>query len=148
MSHAGILGYFLQAGLVVKLVMLILVVGSVFSWTLIIQRAWYFKRKKAAYSAFNQRFWDSTDLTKLYGDIDNTRTEKEGLAAIFHAGFKEFLRVRQLPKMDIEPIQRVMQISYAKEAEDLENHLPFFASVGSIAPYIGLFGTVCGIMTT
>ena len=132
----------------VKLVMLILVVGSIFSWTLIIQRAWYFKRKKEAYSAFNQRFWDSTDLTKLYGDIDNTRTEKEGLAAIFHAGFKEFLRIRQLPKMEIEPIQRVMQISYAKEAEDLENHLPFFASVGSIAPYIGLFGTVCGIMTT
>jgi biopolymer transport protein TolQ len=148
MSHAGILGYFLQAGLVVKLVMLILVVGSIFSWTLIIQRAWYFKRKKEDYSAFNQRFWDSTDLTKLYGDIDNTRTKKEGLAAIFHAGFKEFLRVRQLPKMEIEPIQRVMQISYAKEAEDLENHLPFFASVGSIAPYIGLFGTVCGIMTT
>ena len=146
--HQGILGYFWQAGMVVKVVMLILLVASVLSWTLIIQRAWYFKRKKEAYEAFNQRFWDSTDLTKLYGDIDSTRSEKDGLAAIFHAGFKEFLRVRQLAKIEIEPIQRVMQISYAKEAEDLENHLPFFASVGSIAPYIGLFGTVCGIMTT
>ena len=147
-NHASVLGYFWQAGMIVKSVLLILLVASVVSWTLILQRAWYFKRKKEEYDAFNNRFWDSTDLSKLYADIDSNVAEKQGLASIFHAGFKEFIRVRQQGGVEIEPIQRVMQISYAKEAEGLENHLPLFASVGSIAPYVGLFGTVWGIMTS
>jgi biopolymer transport protein TolQ len=70
------------------------------------------------------------------------------MAAIFHAGFKEFIRARKQGDVVLEPIQRVMQISQAKEAEQLELHLPFFASVGSISPYVGLFGTVWGIMTS
>jgi len=147
-SHVSVLGYFLQAGFIVKLVMLILLAASVASWTLIIQRAWYFKLKKQQYDAFNQRFWGATDLSKLFADIDSNIQDRHGLAAIFHAGFREFIRVRQHGQVVIEPIQRVMQISYAKEAEQLEHHLPLFASVGSLAPYVGLFGTVCGIMTT
>ncbi len=147
-NHMSILSYFFQAGMVVKLVMLILLFASIASWTLILQRAWYFKLKKQAYDAFNLRFWASTDLSKLYADIDSNQSEKEGIAAIFHAGFKEFMRVRQQGNIDLLPIQRVMQISQAKEAECLEQHLPLFASVGSIAPYVGLFGTVLGIMTT
>lgn len=147
-NHLSILGYFLQAGVIVKIVMLILLVASVISWTLIIQRAWYFNRKKQQYEAFNGRFWASSDLSKLYADIDSNVADKHGLAAIFHAGFKEFMRVRQQGVVELEPIQRVMQISQAKEAQDLEQHLPLFASVGSIAPYVGLFGTVLGIMTT
>lgn len=147
-NHASVLGYFLQAGMIVKSVMLILLITSIVSWTLILQRAWYFNRKKQQYDAFNSRFWGSTDLTKLYADIDSNGAEKEGLASIFHAGFKEFMRIRQLGTVELEPIQRVMQISYAKEAESLEHHLPLFASVGSIAPYVGLFGTVWGIMTS
>lgn len=144
----SILSYFFQAGIVVKLVMLILLTASIISWTLILQRAWYFKMKKQQYEAFNQRFWASSDLSKLYADIDCNVSEKQGMAAIFHSGFKEFMRVRQLGNVELEPIQRVMQISQAKEAEELEQHLPLFASVGSIAPYVGLFGTVLGIMTT
>ena len=147
-NHASVLGYFWQAGMIVKSVLLILLIASVVSWTLILQRAWYFNRKKQQYDAFNTRFWASTDLSKLYADIDSSITEKEGLAAIFHSGFKEFLRVRQQGHVELEPIQRVMQISHAKEAESLEHHLPLFASVGSIAPYVGLFGTVWGIMTS
>ena len=147
-GHLSVLGYFFQAGLIVKLVMLILLFSSIASWTLILQRAWYFKLKKQQYDAFNTRFWASTDLSKLYADIDSNLAEKNGVAAIFHAGFKEFMRVRQLGNIDLLPIQRVMQISQAKEAECLEQHLPLFASVGSIAPYVGLFGTVLGIMTT
>lgn len=147
-NHTSVLGYFWQAGMIVKSVMLILLIASIISWTLILQRAWYFNRKKQEYDEFNGRFWASKDLTKLYADIDSNVAEKEGLAAIFHAGFKEFMRVRQQGPVAIEPIQRVMQISHAKEAECLESHLPFFASVGSIAPYIGLFGTVWGIMTS
>lgn len=147
-AHVSVLGYFLQAGVIVKMVMFILLAASVASWTLILQRAWYFKEKKQQYDLFNRRFWGATDLTKLYADIDSNIEDRHGLAAIFHAGFKEFLRVRQHGQIVVEPIQRVMQISYTKEAEKLEQHLPLFASVGSLAPYVGLFGTVCGIMTT
>ncbi|WP_419418706.1 protein TolQ [Legionella sp. D16C41] len=147
-SHASVLGYFLQAGIVVKVVMLLLLIASIFSWTLILQRAWYFKRKKYESKAFTKRFWESNDLSKLYTDIDSNPRQKKGLAAIFHAGFKEYIRVRKNGIVALEPIQRVMQITYAKEATKLERHLPYFASVGSIAPYIGLFGTVWGIMTS
>ena len=141
-SHVSVLGYFMQAGFIVKLVMIILVAASVASWTLIIQRAWYFKEKKQQYDAFSRRFWGATDLSKLYADIDSNIEDRHGLAAIFHAGFKEFIRIRKQGPIVIEPIQRVMQISYTKEAERLEHHLPLFASVGSLAPYVGLFGTV------
>jgi len=147
-NHMSILGYFFQAGMVVKIVMLLLLIASIASWTLILQRAWYFKMKKDQYDEFKHRFWASSDLSKLYADIDSNLSERQGMAAIFHSGFKEFLRVRQQGQIALEPIQRVMQISQAKEAEDMDQHLPIFASIGSIAPYVGLFGTVLGIMTT
>lgn len=147
-SHANIMSYFFQAGMVVKTVMFLLLIASVFSWTLILQRAWYFNRKRQAYTDFNSRFWTSPDLTKLYNELERDSSSQEGLAAIFYAGFKEFMRIRQYDQVDIEPIQRSMQISYAKESEALETHLPLFASIGSIAPYVGLFGTVWGIMTS
>ncbi|CAM2902685.1 protein TolQ [Legionella worsleiensis] len=147
-NQANVLMYFMQAGLVVKSVMLILLTGSIVSWTLIFQRAWFFKRKKQLTDSFSRRFWDSSDLSKLYADVDSRAEENQGMAAIFHAGFKEFVRARKQGTVCIEPIQRVMQISHAKEAAKLEQHLPFFASVGSISPYIGLFGTVWGIMTS
>ncbi|MFY7697962.1 MAG: protein TolQ [Legionella sp.] len=147
-NHASVLGYFMQAGLVVKSVMLILLSTSIASWTLILQRAWYFKNKNQQYDDFSRRFWECTDLSKLYSRLDSNIDERLGLAAIFHAGFREFLRIRKQGSIVLEPIQRVMQISHAKEAEELENHLPLFASIGSISPYIGLFGTVWGIMTS
>ncbi|WP_454782407.1 protein TolQ [Legionella sp. WA2022007384] len=147
-NQANVLMYFMQAGLVVKSVMMLLAAASITSWTLIFQRAWFFNRKKQLTDSFNQRFWDSGDLSRLYADIDSNSEERDGMAAIFHAGFKEFVRSRKLGNVIIEPIQRVMQITHAKEAEKLEKHLPFFASVGSIAPYVGLFGTVWGIMTS
>lgn len=147
-GHASVLGYFLQAGFIVKSVMLILLFASVASWTLIFQRAWYFKRKQEQYKSFYNRFWQSRDLTELYEKVDKSEHQPHGLGSIFHSGFKEFLRLRKNGVVELEPIQRVMQISHAKEAELMEQHLPFFASVGSIAPYIGLFGTVWGIMTS
>lgn len=140
--------YFFQAGFVVKTVMLILLMISIFSWTLILQRAWYFKEKRRQYNAFSRRFWESRNLKQLYLDVDSNMDNRQGLAAIFYAGFKEFLRISQQGKVQIEPIQRVMQIRYGKEAAQLEQNLPFLASVGSISPYIGLLGTVWGIMTS
>ena len=79
-SHASILNYFLQAGLVVKSVMLILLLASIVSWTLIIQRAWFFRRQKKQCDGFNQRFWDSNDLGKLFQDIDGDEDRQQGLA--------------------------------------------------------------------
>ena len=147
-GHASVLGYFLQAGFVVKFVMVVLLAGSIASWTLIFQRAWFFKQKKEQCKQFYARFWRTRDLTDLYDKIDKNDQQLQGLGSIFHSGFKEFLRLRQHGVVELEPIQRVMQISHAKEAEQLEQHLPFFASIGAIAPYIGLFGTVWGIMTS
>jgi biopolymer transport protein TolQ len=147
-NHTTVFGYFLQAGLVVKTVMLLLLIASVVSWTLILQRAWFFKRLQQQYQSFAARFWECTDLSRLFTDIDSRLNERQGLALIFHSGFKEFLRVRKLGEVALEPIQRGMLISHAKEAAKLQQHLTFFASVGSIAPYIGLFGTVWGIMTS
>lgn len=147
-SHASVLGYFIQAGFVVKTVMIILLIASVFSWTLILQRAWFFKRKKRESDKFNSRFWDSHDLSQLYTDLDHRGDRKQGLAAIFYTGFREYIRLRKQGTVELEPIQRAMQISHAKEAIELKKHLPYFASVSSIAPYIGLFGTVWGIMTS
>lgn len=147
-GHANVLGYFWQAGFVVKSVMMILLSGSIISWTLIFQRAWYFKRIKDQYTNFYNRFWQSRDLTELYEKVDKSEHQPHGLSSIFHSGFKELLRLRKHGQVELEPIQRAMQISHAKEAAKLEQHLPFFASTGSIAPYIGLFGTVWGIMTS
>ena len=93
-AHVSVLSYFVQAGFVVKTVMLFLLVASVASWTLILQRAWFFKQKQLQYDVFTRRFWGSSDLSMLYADIDSKIEEREGIASIFHAGFKEFLRIR------------------------------------------------------
>lgn len=148
-NQTHVLMYFFQAGLVVKSVMILLFIASIVSWTLIFQRAWFFKKIKQVTESFHQRFWACDDLSQLYTEIEMHIPFKEGMAAIFHAGFKEFIRInKQHSKVFIEPIQRVMQISHAKEMRRLEQHLSFFASLGSIAPYVGLFGTVWGIMTS
>ncbi len=144
----NILGYFFQAGMVVKLVMLLLLAASLFSWTLILHRAWYFSQMQSHYERFNRRFWGSSDLSILFADVDSNIESRQGLATIFHAGFKEFLRLRPQSSIDFEAIVRVMQIAITKEAEQLQQHLPWFASIGSIAPYVGLFGTVWGIMAS
>lgn len=142
------LNYFLQAGLIVKCVMLLLLSSSIVSWALIFQRAKFFKLKTSHTQSFSRRFWGSSDLSKLYADIDSNVEDRHGLSAIFHAGFKHFLRFRQYEKGQVESIKRVMNIQFEKEAVLLEQFLPIFSSVGFIAPFVGLFGTVCGIMTT
>src|SRR3990167_1328232 len=129
-GHANVFGYFLQAGLVVKIVMLLLLFASIISWTLILQRAWFFKQQKKYTDQFIMDFWDSKDLSKFYAEINGKEQMLQGLANIFHAGFKEYLRLRQQGSVLLESIQRVMQIGHAKEALQLELHLPFFASVG------------------
>lgn len=126
--------------------------ASIVSWTFIFQRAAFLKKAQRNMKQFEERFWSSADLSVLFNQVDKFDKEKAGLAGIFYAGFKEFLRLKHQSRTDksvvMEGVQRAMRIAYAREQEELEAHLPFLASVGSTSPYVGLFGTVWGIMTT
>lgn len=151
-ASPSFLTYLFDASLVVKIVMALLMIASIMSWTFIFQRALFLKKTQANMKQFEERFWSTGDLSVLYNQIDKFDKEKSGLVGIFYAGFKEFLRLKRQNKADqavvMEGVQRAMRISYAKEQEELESHLPFLASVGSTSPYVGLFGTVWGIMTS
>jgi biopolymer transport protein TolQ len=147
---ASFLGYFIHAGLVVKCVMLILIGASIFSWTYIFQRGVYLRNIREAAKRFEHSFWSGEDLSKLYGDGNHAPTGHEGLEAIFHSGFKEFQRFRKQAGATIEAVientKRAMHVAQMREQDRLEMHLPFLAIVGSTGPYVGLFGTVWGIM--
>lgn len=147
---ANLIGYFLQAGIVVKCVMLILASASVFSWTYILQRGAYLKEVNQAARKFENAFWSGEDLSKLYYDNNQQPGQKDGLQSIFQAGFKEFLRFRKQPHATtaavMENTKRAMKAAQMREQDKLESRLPFLAIVGSTSPYIGLFGTVWGIM--
>ncbi|GAB4391493.1 MAG: protein TolQ [Gammaproteobacteria bacterium] len=144
--------YFADAGTVVKCVMLILLIASVISWTLILERGLLIKRTRQLFNHFEDEFWSGADLTKLYSDVRERYAEDQGLSSVFSNGFKEFVRLykqaRLQPVVVMEGIHRAMRIAIAREQDRLENHLAILASIGSTSPYIGLFGTVWGIMTS
>lgn len=148
----SIFSYFFNASLVVKIVMAILMLASIFSWTIIFQRSFFFFRLNKNTQTFEEIFWKSTDLSKMYAEFNQHQNELEGVELIFHAGFREFNRLRKqagiAPEAVLEGAQRAMRIVHARELEELEQHLSFLATVGSISPYVGLFGTVWGIMTS
>ena len=138
-----------EASLLVQMVILLLLLASVVSWVLIFQRGFYLRKARKLFDAFERQFWSGIDLNQLYRQ-GNARTA-EGAEALFRAGFKEFTRLRQQSSgadsdAVMEGCQRSMRVALAREEEKLEAHLPFLASVASVSPYIGLFGTVWGIM--
>lgn len=147
---ASLLNYFLQAGLVVKAVMLLLLTASVFSWAYILQRGFYLSDLAKTLAKFEQAFWSGEDLTKLYAEGTRRKESLEGVEAIFYAGFKEFLRFRKQTSITLDHIientKRAMRVAQMREQSKLEQRLPFLAIVGSTSPYVGLFGTVWGIM--
>ena len=105
------------------------------------------------FSRFEERFWSGIDLSQLYREGSEKGSDGSvilGMESIFRAGFKEFSRLAQQPEMDSEAViegsRRAMRVAVMREEERLERHLAFLASVGSTSPYIGLFGTVWGIM--
>jgi biopolymer transport protein TolQ len=134
--------------------MLILFLASVISWVMIIQRASYQRRVKRALDNFEDQFWSGVDLTQLYrhGNELAAQGKIEGVEMIFRAGYKEFSRLRQQQNIDgdtvMDGVQRAMRVALAREQEKLDANLPFLASVASVSPYIGLFGTVWGIMNS
>ena len=142
----------LNASLVVQLVMLILVVASVVSWTMIFNKRLLLKHSKNDADMFEERFWSSEDLSPLYNRITAGRYESSGMEKIFGAGYKEFSRLQKQESIDPEAVlagaQSSMRIAMNKEVDHLETNLSFLATVGSTSPYIGLFGTVWGIMNS
>jgi biopolymer transport protein TolQ len=145
----------LDATLTVKLVMLTLLLASIISWVMIIQRYLVLNNAEQSMWSFEKRFWSGMDLSQLYRDGSSQQKENNptgGMENIFRAGFKEFMRLRQQGGVSSEGImagaQRAMRVAYSREEEKLEKHLPFLATVGSVTPYIGLFGTVIGIMNS
>ncbi len=140
-----------QATIAVKIVMLILVAASVVSWVMIFKSLIYQSKAKAAFDYFEKQFWSGVDLNQLFRQ-GNGHDRVEGIENIFRAGFKEFTRLRQTAGADAEAImdgaQRAMRVALAREEEKLDENLPFLASVASVSPYVGLFGTVWGIMNS
>ncbi|MDP5210725.1 MULTISPECIES: protein TolQ [unclassified Microbulbifer] len=147
-------GLIQNASLLVQLVMLLLLLASVVSWVMIIQRGLYLSRAKQALNGFERRFWSGADLNKLFreGNERAERSETDGVESLFRAGFTEFTRLRQQgssgPEAVMEGTERAMRVAMSREQEKVEMNLPFLATVGSVSPYIGLFGTVWGIMNS
>jgi biopolymer transport protein TolQ len=142
------INYFSNADPIVKTVMLILFGASILSWTLIIQRLSWLRRLAMGTRAFIQRYHDSADLGLLYRDLNKSQMFR-GAESVFLAGYKEFSRTKQL-SLDRATIhastERAMQIAINQQVSHAEQNLNVLATIGSISPYIGLFGTVWGIM--
>ncbi|WP_093397626.1 protein TolQ [Halopseudomonas xinjiangensis] len=141
-----------SASVLVQLVMLTLIAASVASWIIIFQRTTALRAAKSSLDDFEERFWSGIDLSKLYRQVTGTPNADSGMEQIFRAGFKEFSRMRQQPGVDpeavMDAVQRSMRVAISREEEKLDNNLSFLATVGSTSPYIGLFGTVWGIMNS
>ena len=141
-EQLSLLDLVLHASFTVQLVMALLLAASMVSWYMIVQRFIYFRNARDEMYLFEERFWSGIDLSQLYREGNESASAGQpilGMESIFRAGFKEFSRLAQQSDMDSEAL-------IEGEEERLERHLAFLASVGSTSPYIGLFGTVWGIM--
>lgn len=143
------ISYFMDSGLIIKIVVLLLISASVMSWTFIFQRLYSLKTARTEIRKFEDLFWSGTDLNKIYNDLAR-REDLVGMEYIFVSGFKEFMRLRKQPGIQpaivMEGAQRAMRIARSQETEKLEKHLSFLATVGTTSTYVGLFGTVLGII--
>jgi biopolymer transport protein TolQ len=140
----------LNASFVVQLVMLLLLAASFLSWVVIFQRRKVISGAQKAFKQFEDRFWSGADLGQLYREVNAEPDPDSGAENLFRAGLKEFTRLTQQsnadPDMVMNGVQRAMRVAMSREEERLQAHLPFLATVGSTSPYVGLFGTVWGIM--
>ena len=142
----------LNASFLVQLVMLVLLAASVVSWTMIFRKHMRLKRAREQAEEFEDQFWSGKDLVSMYNQINSLKNDTVGMERIFQAGFREFARLRGQggiePRAIMDGTERAMRVALSREVEDLEVHWPFIATVGSTSPYIGLFGTVWGIMNS
>lgn len=146
-----VLTLILHASLVVQLVLLSLVLASVASWALILRKRRLFIAAEAEAESFGGRFWNGGDLAALYRAAEPRRRDLTGLEAVFEAGFREFSRLKAAGGLDggelMEATRRAMRVVQTRETERLEDGLATLATIGSTSPYVGLFGTVWGILT-
>ena len=149
-TDVTLLGLFLQAGLVVKLVMIGLLIASVWTWAIIIDKLIAYARMRGALNRFEQVFWFGQSLEELYRNLADRPTS--GMSAIFVAAMREwkksFEKGARSPLSLQMRIDKSMDLALTREMERMENRLGFLATVGSAAPFVGLFGTVIGIMTS
>ena len=142
----------LNASIVVQFVMLGLLFASIVSWAMILSKRVTLAKARKAADQFEEQFWSVEDLSPLYNRVTNKREKGSGMERIFEAGFKEFARLRKQAGISSEAVmegaQRAMRVALNREIETLEIHLSFLATVGSTSPYVGLFGTVWGIMNS
>mgnify|MGYP001207611459 FL=1 len=151
MDDISVLNLFLDAGMVVKTVMIILLIASLLTWIVIVERYNFYKKIKLINDSFLDRFWSGEDLNTLYSELENHEGPLFGSLGVFKSAFKEFLQIsknKEITELDLEGINRCMRVSIASDEEEMNKHLPFLANVGSVSPYIGLLGTVWGIMTS
>jgi TolQ protein len=139
-----------NASVLVQLVMAGLLLASMFSWYYIFLKVFTLKRAERQADEFERRFWSGADLNDLYQRALGSRVDAGSQERIFEAGFREFVKLHKQPGMDVsatmDGTRRAMRATYQRELDQLESHLSFLASVGSVSPYVGLFGTVWGIM--
>ena len=138
-----------RASVLVQVVMLILLSASVLSWVVIVLKYKVLKLAREEAIRFEDQFWSGINLSDLYQQVKRKKAEGRGIAKIFEAGFAEFVRThknKNNPEMMLAGVQRSMKVAVAREEDYLDSHLSLLATIGSISPYIGLFGTVWGIM--
>ena len=140
-----------NASLLVQLVMAVLLLASLASWVMIFQRWFFLRGVLVSVDEFEDHFWSGIDLRELYNEL-HEEEDLTGIESMFHAGFREYTRLSEQSGADADSImqgvQRAMRIALTREEEKLETHLAFLATVGSTSPYVGLFGTVWGIMNS
>ena len=149
MNDDSLLTLIYHASLPVQLVMLVLLAASVMSWALMYVKRSYIRQSQSEAKDFEGRFWSGLNLSDLFGQLSQRDERRFGLEAIFENGFREFARARKAELSNGEAVRsahRAMKVSMAREIEMLDNNLTFLATVGSVSPYVGLFGTVWGIM--
>jgi biopolymer transport protein TolQ len=138
------------SNLVVMIVLLILVLASLMSWTMIFLKIFSLKVTTRAANRFEEKFWSGANLNQMYNDMTRKNVATTGMASLFVDGFREYRRLDKQegvkPQEMLDGVQRAMRVAMSREMDHLETNLSFLATVGSTSPYIGLFGTVWGIM--
>jgi len=151
-TDMSIIGLIVQASFVVQLVMLMLLLASVASWAVIFRKRNLLRKSRSSADEFERNFWSGGDLSEMYRRISSAPREAQGMAGIFEHGFREFARLRKQSSLTsdqiVEGARRAMSVSQRREVDRLEMNLAMLATVGSTSPYVGLFGTVWGIMNS
>jgi biopolymer transport protein TolQ len=151
-NDLSILHLILNASPFVQAILAILVLASISSWAVIFEKSRLLKQAMKSASEFEASFWSGGDLNNLYRDLARKDATPHGMAGIFEAGFREFGRLKQESGLSAEQLlegsRRAMRVSQLREMDRLENNLAFLATVSNTSPYVGLFGTVVGIINS